>query len=377
MGSQSEVRRPSTRTSPAVGSSNRLISLSVVVLPEPLRPSKTNVSPRSTCRFTSESSARPCELPSCPPPSRRYHTPRHSMTLPAFAAGSTTPSIRSSVVARALHGFRSKRLTFWPAPVRQESSLSPLSAQERIPVVRFASNLKENRPMGAIATTVRTSQTLMARLADARARTDELFDIVRPEAIYDRPIAERHRIIFYLGHLEAFDWNLFGRALGGLKSFAPNWDKLFSFGIDPVNGDLPDDQPADWPERKEVLRYIQGLRSAIGEQLPAALEGSDDHQRTLSQFLHVAIEHRLMHVETLAYMLHRLPVNLKWVRQGPAVPRAPQVRPKMTEIPAGIATLGLRRDAGLFGWDNEFEEHSVFVPEFRIDTSKVTNLQYL
>lgn len=37
--------------------------------------------------------------------------------------------------------------------------------------------------MGAIATTVRTRQTLMARLADARARTDELFDIVRPEAM--------------------------------------------------------------------------------------------------------------------------------------------------------------------------------------------------
>jgi hypothetical protein len=37
--------------------------------------------------------------------------------------------------------------------------------------------------MGAIATTVRSRETLMARLADARARTDELFDLVRPEAM--------------------------------------------------------------------------------------------------------------------------------------------------------------------------------------------------
>jgi ergothioneine biosynthesis protein EgtB len=119
------------------------------------------------------------------------------------------------------------------------------------------------------------------------------------------------------------------------------------------------------------------VRAALDDKLPAALEGPEDRQRTLSQFLHVAIEHRLMHLETLSYMLHRLPLNLKCARQGSPAPRAPQVRPQMTGIPAGIATLGLRREDGVFGWDNEFEEHSVFVPAFRIDTYKVTNLQYL
>jgi gamma-glutamyl hercynylcysteine S-oxide synthase len=223
----------------------------------------------------------------------------------------------------------------------------------------------------------RERESLLLELSEARARSDALFDTVRPEALYERPIAERHRIIFYLGHLEAFDWNLFGRQLGGLKSFAPNLDKLFAFGIDPVNGNLPDDQPADWPAREEVLRYNERLRAVIDDELPPALEEPDSRRQAISQFLHVAIEHRLMHIETLAYMLHRMPLNLKCVRQGPAAPRAPQVRPQMIDIPAGIATLGLRREDGIFGWDNEFEEHSVFVPAFRIDTYKVTNLQYL
>src|SRR4029077_14723327 len=92
--------------------------------------------------------------------------------------------------------------------------------------------------------------SLLLELSEARARSDALFDLVRPEAFYERPIAERHRIIFYLGHLEAFDWNLFGRELGELKLFAPSFDKLFAFGIDPLKGDLPDDQPGDWPERR-------------------------------------------------------------------------------------------------------------------------------
>ncbi len=47
--------------------------------------------------------------------------------------------------------------------------------------------------------TVRRS--VLQELWEARAQTDRLFEIVRPEALYERPIAERHRIIFYLGHL--------------------------------------------------------------------------------------------------------------------------------------------------------------------------------
>jgi iron(II)-dependent oxidoreductase len=232
-------------------------------------------------------------------------------------------------------------------------------------------------PMGPSTRAARYD--LSQGLSDARARSDALFEIIRPEAFYERPIPERHRIIFYLGHLEAFDWNLFGRELAGLKPFDPSFDKLFAFGIDPVNGGLPDDQPEDWPKRDEVLRYNQSLRTSLSDELANALEGADSgRQRTLSQYLSVAVEHRLMHVETLAYMLHRLPINLKRSRPGPPPPRAPQVRPQMTTIPAGIVTLGLKREPeGTFGWDNEFGEHSIFVPEFRIDTYKVTNFQYL
>src|SRR5258707_2743369 len=52
------------------------------------------------------------------------------------------------------------------------------------------------------------------RLRDARERSDAVFRLLRADAIYDRPIPERHRLIFYVGHLETFDWNLLrGRVL--------------------------------------------------------------------------------------------------------------------------------------------------------------------
>ena len=90
---------------------------------------------------------------------------------------------------------------------------------------------------------------LCQSLSQARAHTDSLFDLVDPGALYERPIPERHRIIFYLGHLEAFDFNLLGRALE-IPAFHAGFDQLFSFGIDPDSSDLPADQPADWPARQ-------------------------------------------------------------------------------------------------------------------------------
>jgi hypothetical protein len=191
-----------------------------------------------------------------------------------------------------------------------------------------------------------------------------MFSIIRKDALYERPIPERHRIVFYLGHLEAFDWNLICAGAFGMESVHRQFDQLFAFGIDPTNGQLPDDQPRDWPREAEILLYNSRVRKAVDVCLQRA---SDD------LLFHVAIEHRLMHAETLAYMLHWLPLSMK---RGPVEDvgsGAEAVRNGVVEIPAGVATLGLPRNTSAFGWDNEFEAHEVPVPAFGIDRHKVSN----
>jgi gamma-glutamyl hercynylcysteine S-oxide synthase len=213
---------------------------------------------------------------------------------------------------------------------------------------------------------------LLKALSEARAQTDSLFDLVDPAALYERPIPERHRNVFYLGHLEAFDWNLLGRALDE-PSFNPTFDHLFSFGIDPESGDLPTDKPADWPAVDEVRDYNARVRRALDMGLAQAPDGVTD------ELMHVAIEHRMMHAETFAYMLHHLPFEQKTppassrISSAPSGP-TPQIR--MVEIPSGTATLGRKYGEG-FGWDNEFEQHNVAVTAFAIADHKVTNGEYL
>ncbi len=87
----------------------------------------------------------------------------------------------------------------------------------------------------------------------------------------------------------------------------------------------------------------------------------------MERLLHVAIEHRLMHAETLAYLLHNLPVDRK-IRAGAAARRSEACAPaahgydscRHRDARASRATMPAH-----FGWDNEFGEQQVDVPAFR------------
>jgi len=216
----------------------------------------------------------------------------------------------------------------------------------------------------------------LERISDARRRSDSLFDIVQRDAIYDRPIPERHRIIFYVGHLEAFDWNLLHENVFGLRSFHPEFDRLFAFGIDPVGGGLPTDQPSDWPSLDRVREYVREIRNSLDDKLMSNAGGQRDGF-ALDTLLNVAIEHRLMHVETLAYMVHQLPLERKIPQTTSSNPLVSPVTHSIIKIPRGAVRLGLNRRSGAFGWDNEFEAHTTDVPAFEIDRYMVTNGQFL
>lgn len=209
--------------------------------------------------------------------------------------------------------------------------------------------------------------SLQQELEEARRRTDSLFALINPDALYARPIPERNRLIFYLGHLEAFDWNQLCRWTLDKPSFHPSFDQLFEAGIDPALGTVTTDSPSDWPTIEEVKGYNARVRREVDQALEQVPE----------EMVHVAIEHRLMHVETTAYLLHQLdscekqaPVSVRLSLNGPAPSE------EMVEIPEGTAGLGRCREEG-FGWDNEFSEYAVFVPAFAISRFKVTNGQYL
>jgi dimethylhistidine N-methyltransferase len=228
-------------------------------------------------------------------------------------------------------------------------------------------------PHAEVATSRRIGapgDALLAELAQARGRTDLLFARVPENLLYHRPIAQRHRVAFYLGHLEAFDANL----LRCEDTATAQHDRRFGFGIDPVGGGLPADAPADWPTIAGIRSYVEQARRRVDRRL-AECAGRPIGGVALATLLHTAIEHRLMHAETLAYMLNHLPID-KPLR---ALQRRAHILgdDDMVAVPAGAATLGTRVGAQPFAWDNEFVAHTVEVPAFTIDRHMVTNAQFL
>jgi ergothioneine biosynthesis protein EgtB len=221
--------------------------------------------------------------------------------------------------------------------------------------------------------------SLRRQLDEARRQTDAIFEIISPDAFYERPIDERHRVIFYLGHLEAFDWNMICRSSFGLKPIHQEFEQLFSFGIDPVDGNLPRDKPSDWPDARAVREYNVRARNAVDDCL-AKTKFSNREQLNVENGLifWTAIEHRLMHLETLSCMFHWLPYEMKKQMSPPVADFQPRPAQEKTRVPAGEAKLGIHRsDHSTFGWDNEYEGHIVNVSEFQIDVYKVSNGDFL
>ncbi|MEP6608551.1 MAG: SUMF1/EgtB/PvdO family nonheme iron enzyme [Burkholderiaceae bacterium] len=204
-----------------------------------------------------------------------------------------------------------------------------------------------------------------SELRRARAHTDSLFELVSRETWYLRPIPARHRLIFYVGHLEAFDWNQLARGVLDIASFDPAFDVLFEAGIDPPPGQSPRDTAADWPRAESVLGYVGRTREAVDEvwdRIPGDMQ-------------QMVIEHRWMHAETICYLLHQLDPALK---HRPAVERPIDwsvPAGQFIAIPAGVAQLG--QPNGAFGWDNEFPAHQQSVAQFEMAKHKVTNAEYL
>jgi iron(II)-dependent oxidoreductase len=224
-----------------------------------------------------------------------------------------------------------------------------------------------------------TRDALVEWYRSARARTRELFDIVTPDAYYDRPIALRNPIVFYEGHLPGFSVNTLVKLAHKRKGVDERLETLFARGIDPEDeASVPKENA--WPSRDEV----QAFASACDELVIDALQNSPLEDESVPELrsgeaVFTVLEHELMHQETLLYLLHQLPYEKKRAlgsrRLGGIATNPRRPTPDAVVVPAGTATLGITRPQ--FGWDNEFPQHHVHVPSFTIDAYNVTNGDYL
>jgi ergothioneine biosynthesis protein EgtB len=211
-----------------------------------------------------------------------------------------------------------------------------------------------------------------------RNRSQALFDLLVNEAYYSQPIALRHPIVFYEGHLPAFSFNtLVKKAVSG-PSIDPALETLFARGIDP--SESSDSQQAfKWPSRDMVRQFAKEADRRVVDVLATAdLDRPGHPLLDRAEAVFTILEHEAMHQETLLYMWQRLPLDQKRRPAGyrPKVegPRPPE---EWIDVSAGRATLGVDRNSIAFGWDNEFSRLTADVAPFSIQRHDVTNGAFL
>lgn len=213
-----------------------------------------------------------------------------------------------------------------------------------------------------------------------RERSRALFDLLTENAYYDKPIALRHPIVFYEGHLPAFSFNTLVKKAARGPSIDRELEALFARGIDPDEAwSRQHGHASPWPERSVVQQFAAEADRRVLEVLESEdLDRTPDPLNDRGNAAFTILEHEAMHQETLLYMWHRLPFDQK--RQpaeealvldtdGPA--------PHWIEVDPGSATLGVDPYAIPFGWDNEFPSRTARVDTFEIQQHDVTNGQYL
>jgi iron(II)-dependent oxidoreductase len=225
---------------------------------------------------------------------------------------------------------------------------------------------------------------LVERYRNNRARSQAMFSMLADDAYYSRPIALRHPIVFYEGHLPGFSFNTLVKRGLGRPGIDARLEALFARGIDPhesqASAARPDSAIRDqWPSRSEVEQFA----CEADRQVIDALESGDIDRPghpllDRAEAAHCILEHEVMHQETLLYLWQRLPLAAKHRPQAyaPITAGTPPEQQWIT-VPAGTVTLGVSRGPIPFAWDNEQPSHRQPVAAFQAQAHNVTNADFM
>src|ERR1022692_1947184 len=168
---------------------------------------------------------------------------------------------------------------------------------------------------------------LVSQYRRNRERSRALFDLLAPEAYYSQPIALRHPIVFYEGHLPGFSFNTLVKKGLERPSIDARLEALFARGIDPDESMVAGAHRADgsdrgvgfggrgggggssesggsyaWPARDAVHRFAdEADRQVVDALLHADIDRPGHAVLDRAEAVFTILEHEAMHQETLLY----------------------------------------------------------------------------
>lgn len=211
-------------------------------------------------------------------------------------------------------------------------------------------------------------------------RYESLFNIVSDEqAYYQKADSLRHPIIFYYGHTATFFINKFKLAKMIDERLDPKLESIFAVGVDEMSWDDLNEKHYEWPTLEETQSYrdkVYDVVTQIIETLPLELTITE---KSPWWVIMMGIEHENIHLETSSVLIRQL--SFEFLRENEIWQESESYgdtpKNELLHVSAGTVILGKNKDAKLFGWDNEYGDHTAHIPAFRAAKYLTSNAEFL
>lgn len=217
-------------------------------------------------------------------------------------------------------------------------------------------------------------------LIDTWQTYESLFSLINnDDAYYLKPEPLRHPLIFYYAHTAVFYINKLKLAKQQAEGIDPHLEAICAVGVDEMAWDDLDETHYDWPSVQRVKQYRDHVLSHLLEvlaSLPLTLPIKPSDPAWL--FL-MGIEHERIHLETSSVLLRQLPLHHLTPTPEWHCPCHSDFSPinRLQSVPQQTLTLGKSLHSDTYGWDNEYGQYPITVPEFEAAQYLVSNGEFL
>ncbi len=218
---------------------------------------------------------------------------------------------------------------------------------------------------------------ISADYRQVRART---MQIVAPLEIEDYVIQTAEFMSpprWHIGHTSWFFETLLEKFQPGYRIYSPEF--LFYFNSYYEGFGARIERPKRGTKSRPTVKATVAYRNHIDEQMLAFFESLDAaNSETVLSLVRLGLEHEMQHQELLVYDIKHLLCD----QYQPVINPAPASSTKvegMAEIEGGLYWLGygLQSGSSSFGFDNEKPAHQVFLQNYSLDRTLVTNSEFL
>jgi gamma-glutamyl hercynylcysteine S-oxide synthase len=230
----------------------------------------------------------------------------------------------------------------------------------------------------SVAESLHTSRaTILARFEAVRARTLALVESLGEDALNGVHDTLMSPVVWDLGHIATFEDLWLAQNAFGAPPRRAGLDQLY----DPFSAARSERGELPYLRSDDCLAYMEAVRARTAELLDSADLSADGGPLLAGGFVYeMILRHEQQHSETILQTLQLMAGGQFTPRREHQVPAPVQSRPRdMVLVAEGLFELGAESALGGtgFSYDNELPRHEVFVRPFYIDTTPVTNGDFI